>query len=148
MEQPTIISAGSDAAGGVRPELPLPLFLAPVSAGFPSPAEDFLDGTLDLNSYVVKNPAATFFVRAAGDSMVGAGIHSGDVLVVDRSVEARDGRIVIAVLDGELTVKRLRRTKSGGVSLHPENGAYQPIDVRDGTALEIWGVVTAVIHRL
>ncbi len=125
-----------------------PLFLAPVSAGFPSPAEDYIEGGLDLNSYLVRNPMATFFVRATGDSMIDAGIHSGDILIVDRSAEARDGKVVIAVLDGELTVKRLRRSQEGEVSLHAENRRYAPIPIREGTALEIWGVVTAVIHQV
>jgi DNA polymerase V len=86
----------------------LPLYSCPVSAGFPSPADDYLEGQLDLNQHLIKHPVATFFVRVAGDSMVGAGIHSGDLLIVDRSLEPSDGRVVIAIVNGELLVKRLR----------------------------------------
>ena len=89
----------------------LPLYLSPVKAGFPSPADDFIDRKLDLHEYLVHNEAATFFLRAQGDSMTGAGIHDGDLLIVDRSIEAAHDKIVIAALDGELTVKRLQRTK-------------------------------------
>jgi DNA polymerase V len=99
------------------------LYLTPVSAGFPSPAEDYLDRALDLNELLISNPAATFYVRASGDSMRDAGIQSGDILVVDRAVEARPGKIVIAAVDGELTVKRLR-VKEGRLYLAPENPAY------------------------
>ena len=87
---------------------PLPLFLERVSAGFPSPAADYEEGRQDLNKYLIKNPPATFFVRVAGDSMIGAGIHPGDLLVVDRSLEPKDKNVIIAALNGELTVKRIR----------------------------------------
>lgn len=89
----------------------LPLYLSPVKAGFPSPADDFIDRKLDLHEYLVHNEAATFFLRAQGDSMTGAGIHDGDLLIVDRSIEASHNKIVIAAIDGELTVKRLQRTR-------------------------------------
>ncbi len=125
----------------------IPLAFERISAGFPSPAADYVEGTLDLNDYLVPHPAATFFVRVAGDSMTGAGIHTGDVLVVDRSLDATDGRVVVAVIDGELTVKRLCR-KYGRIALHAENAAYPAIRIRDATELVIWGVVTAVVHRL
>ena len=84
----------------------LPLFTCPVSAGFPSPSDDYIEGKLDLNRHLIPNPIATFFVRVTGDSMVGAGIYSGDLLIVDRSLETRDGQVAIAVVDGELLVKR------------------------------------------
>jgi len=125
---------------------PLPLYLTPVSAGFPSPAEDYLDRALDLNELLISNPAATFYVRASGDSMRDAGIQSGDILVVDRAVEARPGKIVIAAVDGELTVKRLR-VKEGRLYLAPENPAYPLLEVSPEASFEIWGVVTCVIHR-
>lgn len=126
---------------------PLPLFLARVSAGFPSPADDYLEDHLDLNQYLVKHPAATFFVRAAGDSMVDTGIHTRDVLVVDRSLEPGNNSVVIAVIDGELTVKRIM--KSGGkLFLVPANPRYQPIEIQEGMDFEVWGVVTNVIHKL
>jgi DNA polymerase V len=90
-----------------------PLFLSGVSAGFPSPVEDYVDRKLDLNELLIKNPAATFFVRVAGDSMIDAGIHNDDILIVDRALEAGNGKIVIAVYNGELTVKRLLQDKKG-----------------------------------
>ena len=124
-----------------------PIFLAPVSAGFPSPAEDYIEGRLDLNKHLIKHPAATFFVRVAGDSMTGAGIHPGDILVVDRSLEPRDASVVIAVLDGELTVKRISR-REGRLYLVPDNCLYQPLEILEGMEFEVWGVVTSVIHSL
>jgi DNA polymerase V len=124
-----------------------PLFLAPVSAGFPSPAEDYIEGRLDLNKHLIKHPAATFFVRVAGDSMTGAGIHPGDILVVDRVLEPRDASVVIAVLDGELTVKRISR-RAGKLFLVPDNSLYQPLEILEGMEFEVWGVVTSVIHSL
>lgn len=127
-------------------ELALPLYLAQVAAGFPSPAEDYIDKKLDLNEHLIRNPAATFFVRAAGDSMRDAGISAGDILVVDRSLEPRDGAIVIAALDGELTVKRLRK-KGEGLFLVPDNPDYPAIAVGPDADLTVWGVVTYVIHK-
>jgi len=118
-----------------------------VEAGFPSPAEDDLDSKLDLHEYLVRNEAATFFLRAHGDSMLGAGIHDGDLLIVDRSVEAGHRRVVIAALDGELTVKRLLR-RAGRVLLAPENPCFSPIDITEREYVHIWGVVTHVIHKL
>ena len=125
--------------------LELPLYATKVAAGFPSPADDYVEGTLDLNEYLVKRPAATFFVRVTGDSMIGAGIHPGDILIVDRSLEPVDGKIVIAVLDGELTVKRLRR-RDGVVYLVAENEHYPLIAISEEMDFMIWGVVTSVIH--
>ena len=124
-----------------------PMYGESVCAGFPSPADDYIEAKLDLNEFLVKHPAATFFVRAVGDSMIGAGIHSGDILVVDRALEATEGKVVIAVVDGELTVKRLRRIE-GKLCLAPENPEFPPIEVDEESGLEIWGVVTAVIHGL
>jgi DNA polymerase V len=125
----------------------LPLFLERVSAGFPSPAADYEEGRLDLNEHLVKNPPATFFVRVAGDSMLGAGIHPGDLLVVDRSLEPRDKSVIIAALDGELTVKRIRIRRKK-IYLLPENDAYEPREIPAESAFEVWGVVTSVIHSL
>ena len=124
-----------------------PIFTEQVAAGFPSPADDYLEGNLDLNKYLIKHPVATYFVRVTGDSMIGAGIHSGDILIVDRSLEPSNRKVVIAVVDGELTVKRLIR-KNGKVILMPENDKYKPIEIKDETNLEIWGVVTTVLHGL
>ena len=125
----------------------LPIFLGRLPAGFPSPADDYLEGKLDLNRHLIKHPAATFFVRVTGDSMIGAGIHSGDLLVVDRSLEPADKNVVVAVLDGELTVKRLFK-QNGILRLLPENLNYQPIEITPQQTIEIWGVVTSVIHSL
>lgn len=118
-------------------KLRLPLFLSKVQAGFPSPAEDYVEKTLDLNDFIT-HPAATFFVKADGDSMTGAGIYSGDLLIVDRSLEAKHRQVVIAVVDGEMTVKRLIKG-SGCWFLKPENPDYPSIEMKDGD--EIWGVV-------
>lgn len=123
-----------------------PLFLSGVSAGFPSPAEDYIDRKLDLNDLLIKNPAATFFVRVAGDSMTGAGINHDDILVVDRSLEATSGRIVIAAYNGELTVKRLMHDKDS-IRLVAENPNYAPLIIDKDNGCEIWGVVTSVIHQ-
>ncbi len=122
------------------------LLLNPVVAGFPSPAEQYIESPLDLNELLVRKPAATFFVRAAGDSMLGAGIRPGDILVVDRSLEPEDGSIVIACVDNEFTVKYLRKDATG-VRLEAGNRRYQPIVLQEGMELRIFGVVTAVIHR-
>jgi DNA polymerase V len=124
-----------------------PLFMVSVSAGLPSPAEDYIEGRLDLNRHLIKHPAATFFVRVAGDSMIDAGIHPGDILVVDRALEAQDKSVVIAVLDGELTVKRISR-RDGKIFLVPDNRAYAPLEIRPEMEFEVWGVVTSVIHHL
>jgi DNA polymerase V len=123
-----------------------PLFLSGVSAGFPSPADDYVDRKLDLNELLIKNPAATFFVRVAGDSMTGAGINHDDILVVDRSLEPVSGSIVIAVYDGELTVKRLVHDKNR-MRLVAENPNYPPLEVTEENGCEIWGVVTSVVHQ-
>jgi len=125
----------------------LPLYGTKVSAGFPSPADDFLEGSLNLSEYLIKNPPATFFVRVTGDSMINAGLFPNDILVVDRSLPANDNKIVIAALNGELTVKRLKK-KDGQVFLMPENPNYKPIKVMEHQDLQIWGVVTNVIHAV
>lgn len=131
----------------IEKECELPIFMESVSAGFPSPADDYIDNKLDLNEFLIKNPSATFFVRVTGDSMVNAGIYSGDILVVDRSMEAKNGHVIIAVIDGELLVKRLRQTKKK-IFLYPENSNFTPIEITSQMNFEVWGVVTNVIHSL
>ncbi len=126
---------------------PLPVFIARIAAGFPSPAADYEENKLDLNKHLIKNPAATFFVRVSGDSMTGAGIHDGDLLVVDRSIQPVSGNVIIAVLDGQLTVKRLK-IKRGKITLEPENKDYPTHTITKGMDFEVWGVVTNVIHSL
>ena len=122
-----------------------PFFLTPVSAGFPSPADDFIENQLDLNEYLVRHPAATFCVRAKGDSMVNAGIFPGSILIVDRSLKPHQDSIVVAVLEGAFTVKRLRREKELFI-LYPENPAYQPVEITAERDFSVWGVVVHVIR--
>jgi len=126
-------------------KLAIPLFSGKVAAGFPSPADDYVEKTLDLNDLLIQKPAATFFVRAEGESMLGAGIHPNDILVVDRSIDPVVGKIVICALNGELTVKRLNSI-GDEVVLGAENPAYADIIVAKDIDLVIWGVVTNVIH--
>ena len=129
-----------------RKESHPPLMTSPVAAGFPSPADPYVESPLDLNELLVQRPAATFFVRAAGDSMTGAGIRSGDILVVDRSLEAWNGAIVIACVDNEFTVKTLRSDVRSWY-LQPANRKYKAITSSGERELKIFGVVTAVIHQ-
>lgn len=126
--------------------LPIPAFLAGVQAGFPSPADDYIEKQLDLNELVVQHPISTFFVRVEGDSMRDAGILSGDILVVDRSLEPSNGKIVVAIIDGEFTVKRIQITPKG-ISLVPENVSFDTIEVSPEADFQVWGVVTYVIHK-
>ncbi len=128
-------------------KIELPLFGAMISAGFPSPADDYLDQKLDLNEYLISHPASTFFVRVSGESMIGAGINNNDILIVDRSIDAKNGSVVVAVVDGEFTVKTMQR-KGHTVILHPQNPDYQPIVVTGENDFSIWGVVTSVIHSV
>ena len=132
-------------------ELPLkvsiPLFSGKVAAGFPSPADDFVEKSLDLNELMVKHPAATFFVRTEGDSMIGAGIHPNDILVVDRSLKPSSGKVIICALNGELTVKRLK-TQKGRMVLTAENPDYKDIVINPDMDAVIWGIVTHAIHVL
>ncbi len=124
----------------------LPFFLSEVAAGFPSPADDYIDKKMDLNEHLINHPAATFFVRAYGDSMRDANIKSGDILIVDRALDAINSSIVIAVYNGELTVKRLKQTGEK-LFLMPENEDYPALEVTEETSFEIWGVVTYIIHK-
>ena len=128
-------------------KIKIPLFTAGVSAGFPSPADDFVDRSLDLNEFLIKHPSATYFVRVEGTSMIGSGINPGDILIVDRALEPSNANIVIAVLNGEFLVKRFRRD-ANGCRLMPENPKFQPIELKDDMQLEVWGVVTYVIHKV
>jgi len=133
----------------IKPDLSIkhhvPISASQASAGFPSPADDWLEGELDLIGLLIKHPAATFYVRVAGDSMVGAGIHPNDILIVDRACKPIDGDVIIACINAELTVKRVS-IRSGKVRLVPENRNYKPIDVTEEMSFEIWGKVLHVIH--
>ena len=117
-----------------------------ISAGFPSPAADYAEEGLDLNDYLVRNKPATFMFTVRGDSMIGASIEDGDKVVVDRAITPRHDDIVVAVVDGEYTIKRLYKQR-GRIELHPENPAYPPIVFSEGTELSVWGVVVGVIRR-
>jgi len=131
----------------VQKKYKLPLYQSTVAAGFPSPADSDMEEMLDMNELLVKHPAATFFVRVCGSSMINAGIHHHDILVVDRSLEPAPGKIVVAAINSELTVKRL--VKEGDrIRLIAENEGYPPIDVSEESDLRIWGVVTNVVHAV
>ena len=124
-----------------------PLYISKVEAGFLSPTEDYKETNLDLNIHLIKNPPATFFVRVSGDSMVNAGIYDGSLLIVDRSLPVLSGKIIIAVVNGELTVKRFKKEKDQ-VRLLPENKNYAPIVVTKEMEFSTWGVVTSVINQV
>ena len=129
-----------------RLSLKLPLVSASVEAGFPSPADDHLERGIDLNEELIRNPAATFLVRVKGESMRDAGIHTGDTLIVDKSVSPSDRQIVVAMIDGEFTVKRFRKV-NGRVFLEAANDSFSPIEVGENQELTIWGAVTYIIHQ-
>ncbi|MBA3660391.1 MAG: translesion error-prone DNA polymerase V autoproteolytic subunit [Gammaproteobacteria bacterium] len=126
----------------------LPLYDSKVPAGFPSPADDHVAESLDLNEYLIKHPAATFFVRVSGTSMINAGISENDILIVDRSLTPAHGKIVIVAIDGQLTVKRLHKKASGQFILMPDNPDYEPMEIPEDSSTYIWGVVTSVIHAV
>ncbi|GAA3967321.1 translesion error-prone DNA polymerase V autoproteolytic subunit [Hymenobacter antarcticus] len=125
----------------------LPVFSCRVPAGFPSPATDELEGLFDLNRLLFRHPDATYLVRVSGESMSGAEIHAGDLLAVDKHLEADHGHIVVAVVEGDCTVKRLER-RGESWWLVPANPAFKPYQIRTGEELQIWGVVTHVVHEL
>ena len=125
----------------------VPLFSSKVSAGFASVADDYIEKRLDLNEALIAHPAATFFVKVEGDSMIGAGIQSNDLLIVDRAIEFKHNQVVVAVLDGEFTVKRLKKEK-GHIYLYPENDKYKPIKITKEMDFKVWGVVSYAIHKL
>ncbi|WP_240224618.1 translesion error-prone DNA polymerase V autoproteolytic subunit [Rheinheimera hassiensis] len=127
-------------------QIPIPLFSDTVAAGFPSPAQDYIEQNIDLNSLCIRHPAATFFVRAGGDSMIDIGIHSGDLLVVDRSIVATHGEVIVASLDGEFTVKELCIRPT--TQLLPYNSKYAPIPLSDNSDFQVFGVVVHVIKNL
>ena len=118
-----------------------------ISAGFPSPADDFKEIRISLDSELVKNKEATFYAKVSGDSMVGAGLDDGDLLVIDRSLNPENGKIAVCVLDGEFTVKRIKKEKSK-LYLIPENKKYKPIELKEENELIIWGIVEYVIKKL
>ncbi len=125
----------------------IPMAVAGISAGFPSPADDYLEAGIDLNRELIRNPSSTFFGRVRGLSMIDAGINEGDVLVIDKSLEPRNGSVAVCFLDGGFTVKRLRVEKDA-VFLLPENDAYEPVKIAPGNDFEVWGIVTYVIKKM
>lgn len=125
----------------------LPFYSCSVSAGQPLPADDDIASRLNLNNYLIANPKETFFVRVVGDSMIDAGIFEGDVLIVDRSMPVASDKIVVAAVDGQLTVKRFKQQKNK-TYLMPENTHYQPIEITNDSHIVMWGVVTTVLHRV
>ena len=133
--------------GNIAPGHFTPLYSHSISAGFPSPADDYIEDRLDLNELLIDNKAATFFLRVKGDSMIHAGIHHGDIIVVDRSLQPVHRAVVVAVVDGELTVKRLI-IFGDTTELHAENPKYAPIRLQEGQELTIWGVVTSSVHQV
>lgn len=130
-----------------RQSAALPFYGTKVPAGFPSPADDHIEKSLDLNEHLIPHPAATFFVRASGHSMINAGIHDQDILIVDRSLEPSSGKIVVVAVNGELTVKRLIK-KNQHLYLQPENPDFPTLEIKAGHDIHVWGVVTTVIHAV
>ena len=118
-----------------------------IHAGFPSPANDYMTQAIDLNRELVRHPAATFYGRVVGDSMIEAGVEEGDILVIDKSLDAQDGDMAVCFVDGEFTLKYLR-VHDGGISLVPANEKYPVIEIREGTDFKMWGVVTYVIKKV
>ena len=124
----------------------IPIFTDSVQAGFPSPAEDYMDLDLNLQDHLIQNPSATFCVRAVGESMRDAGIQSGDIMLVDRSLTPKNRSIVLAVIDGEFTIKRVNLSEKE-LYLMPENENFPPIKITQEMDFQVWGVVTYIIHK-
>ena len=130
-----------------RPSYPIPYVISKVSAGFPSPADDYLEKILSIDKLLIKNQASTFLIRVGGDSMINIGIYEGDILIIDRSLDAKNKDIVIASIFDELTVKRLIFDIQGNPQLKAENPLYSNIEIKNKEDLIIWGVVTSAIHQ-
>ena len=137
-------------SGDFKGELNLQYADEGIFCGFPSPAQDYIDRTLNFNEDIIKHPSATFYAKAMGDSMIEAGIEEGDILVIDRALDPRDGDIIVAHVNGEFTVKYLDLSKKdkGIIRLLPANSRYKPIVMHDGDVLNVWGVVSNIIKRL
>jgi len=127
-------------------ELKLPLAGSPVSAGFPSPAEDYIEMALDLNKELIKHPAATFYARVKGSSMIDAGIADGDLLIIDKALEPKDGDIAVCFIDGEFTLKRLA-LKEDGLYLMPANAEFKPIRITEENDFLVWGMLAYIVHK-
>lgn len=131
----------------VTDELKLPLVDAFISAGFPSPADDYLEAKLDLNHLLIQHPSSTFFARVRGNSMIDVGIHDGDILIIDKSLEPQSSSVLVCFIDGEFTVKRVQK-KNGDFYLVPQNKEFAPIKIEKSSDFRLWGVVTYCIHKL
>ncbi len=131
----------------VAEELKLPLVDAFISAGFPSPADDYLESKLDLNHLLIQHPSSTFFARVRGNSMIDVGIHDGDILIIDKSLEPQPNSVLVCFIDGEFTVKRVQK-KNGDYYLIPQNKDFAPIKIEKSSDFRLWGVVTYCIHKL
>ncbi|HDP55228.1 MAG TPA: translesion error-prone DNA polymerase V autoproteolytic subunit [Bacteroidetes bacterium] len=131
----------------ISEEIKLPLVETFINAGFPSPADDYLEAKLDLNQLLIQNPSSTFFARVRGNSMVDAGIHDGDILIIDKSLEPKQTSVLVCFIDGEFTVKKVQK-KNGDFYLMPQNKEFSPIKVDKGSDFRLWGVVTHCIHNL
>ena len=127
-------------------ECNIPFIESKIAAGFPSPCQAYMEGSIDFNKELVKHPSATFCARVSGNSMIDEGIDDGDILVVDKSIKPSDGKIVVSFIDGEFTLKRLA-IKADGIWLCPANSDYNPIKIEDENNFQIWGVVTYVIKK-
>lgn len=131
----------------ISEEIRLPLVDAFISAGFPSPADDYLEAKLDLNQLLIQNPSSTFFARVRGNSMVDVGINDGDILIIDKSLEPKRNSVLVCFIDGEFTVKKVMKT-NGDFYLMPQNKEFEPIKVNKDSDFRLWGVVTYCIHKL
>ncbi|HPF92815.1 MAG TPA: translesion error-prone DNA polymerase V autoproteolytic subunit [Tenuifilaceae bacterium] len=131
----------------ISEEIKLPLVETFINAGFPSPADDYLEAKLDLNQLLIQNPSSTFFARVRGNSMVDAGIYDGDILIIDKSLEPKQTSVLVCFIDGEFTVKKVQK-KNGDFYLMPQNKEFSPIKVDKGSDFRLWGVVTHCIHNL
>lgn len=127
-------------------EKPMPVLPFEISAGFPSPALDFTQQSIDLNKILIKHPSATYYGRVQGESMSNAGINDGDLLIIDKSIEADNGKIAVCYLDGEFTLKRIK-LRNNELWLMPENDKYCPIKIDENNSLSIWGIVTYIIKK-
>ncbi|NHB70265.1 LexA family protein [Perlabentimonas gracilis] len=127
-------------------ELKLPLVNAYINAGFPSPADDYLESKLDLNKLLIQHPSSTFFARVRGNSMIDVGIHDGDILIIDKSLETKHNSVLVCFIDGEFTVKKIRKL-NGDFYLMPENKDFEPIKIQKDSDFRLWGVVTHCIHK-
>ncbi|HRW63165.1 MAG TPA: translesion error-prone DNA polymerase V autoproteolytic subunit [Bacteroidales bacterium] len=125
----------------------IPFFGSHIPAGFPSPADDYLEMSLDLNEHLIRNPSSTFFARVTGSSMINSGIYDNDIVIIDKSLQPKNGSILVCVIDGEFTIKRFKRVDDNTAYLMPDNPNFKPIKVDQDNNFTIWGVVTYNIHK-